>query len=452
MKWRLPAFILAAAFIIPFLAGCSFKIRQVETIMRPPKIQGKYSGLQEALEKAVGKDILLKSPETGNYRSAFILQNIDDDDTEEALAFYVKNDEKTTVHLNVLDLTDDEWVSVNDVSGSGDSVYFVDFINMDDRNGPEIIVGWSLFEGKSNKMLTVFSTTETGGGLSVKAVSSEAFTIMKPLDLDSDGCDEILTVITDTSSDVPRSFARMLKMLPDGTIKLAGETRLDGNVGSYGSVQTEKVSDKYPLRVYIDANKGETQMITEVIYWDSEKKMLVAPLLDSLTLLNLRTWRSVGIPSSDINNDGVIEIPAQVDESKALTEENILFEPAHFYTLKWLQLNEHGEAKDVLLSAVDFSLSYMFVIPDKLLNSVTMKSYTDNNRWDVFSTDSGGLLFTIDAFTDKESPGRTGIYEKYTVLRKNSGITIFCGVTELGKSLGINDKFLLPYVLFLKEV
>lgn len=452
MKWRLPAFILAAAFIIPFLAGCSFKIRQVETIMRPPKIQGKYSGLQEALEKAVGKDILLKSPETGNYRSALILQNIDDDDTEEALAFYVKNDEKTTVHMNVLDLTDDEWVSVNDVSGSGDSVYFIDFINMDDKNGPEIIVGWSLFEGKSNKMLTVFSTTGTGGGLSVKAVSSEAFTIMKPLDLDSDGCDEILTVITDTSSDVPRSFARMLKMLPDGTIKLAGETRLDGNVGSYGSVQTEKVSDKSPLRVYIDANKGETQMITEVIYWDSEKKMLVAPLLDSLTLLNLKTWRSVGIPSSDINNDGVIEIPAQVDESQALTAENILFEPAHFYTIKWLQLNEHGEAKDVLLAAVDFSLSYMFVIPDKLLNSVTLKSYTDNNRWDVFSVDSGGLLFTIDAFTDKESPGRTGIYEKYTVLQKNGGITLFCGVTELGKSLGINDKFLLPYVLFLKEV
>ena len=73
---------LALALSLVFLfSGCSLRFTALPNLLRPPKPIGEYSGLQESFESyvatATGKNFLLKTPITGDYRSSFIMYDMD---------------------------------------------------------------------------------------------------------------------------------------------------------------------------------------------------------------------------------------------------------------------------------------------------------------------------------------------------------------------------------------
>jgi hypothetical protein len=94
-------------------------------------------------------------------------------------------------------------------------------------------------------MLTIYEYLPDSEDMA-KALATEAFTIMEVLDLDGDGYDDVFLVYLDSSTELTQAFAKKLKMQADGTVIIAGQARLDGNVGSYNEIKTEKVSDDYP--------------------------------------------------------------------------------------------------------------------------------------------------------------------------------------------------------------
>ena len=52
-------------------------------MMHPPALSGENAGIQKAFEKAVNdKNIVMKTPTTGDYRSSFILYDFDGDGEE----------------------------------------------------------------------------------------------------------------------------------------------------------------------------------------------------------------------------------------------------------------------------------------------------------------------------------------------------------------------------------
>ena len=85
--------LLAVALVIVLsvsLSGCSFRFSSFDNLLRPPRLSGKYQGLQDSFEKLVDKDYSLSTPENGLYRSAFIVNDFDMDKDEEALVFYTE--------------------------------------------------------------------------------------------------------------------------------------------------------------------------------------------------------------------------------------------------------------------------------------------------------------------------------------------------------------------------
>lgn len=431
--------------VLVCLSGCSIGIQQRETVMRPPRVQGRYHGLQQAFESVVGEDMILKSPESGKYLSAFVVHDLNGDGKEEALVFYVRREEKTTVRMHVLKYENDAWESVSDHVGSGSDVKSVRFADMNGDNVPEIIVSWKLYDSKINKMLTIY---EYIPGLkdTVKALATEAFTVMDVMDMDGDGYDDIFLVHLDSSTELPQAFAKKLRMQPDGTVIIAGQARLDGNVGSYNELKTEKVSDDYPLRVYVDANKGETQMITEVVYWDSAKQTLVAPLLDEITRSNTVSWRSSKIPSMDINNDGIIEIPAHVsmfgdDSAPSIST---LKTPQHI--TRWMQMNSDGTLFEVMRSVVNQQDHYMLILPENTSGELTAESADSERRLDFYALGEeqtkGDLLFSILAVPVSDWIDDKTVYKGFSKVLNNSGLVIGVNITQFGILAGFEFEFL----------
>ena len=70
--------LLAAACCLSF-SSCSYMSSDVDGMLRPPKPTGELYEIQQALEKNVVGGIQLKYPQTGDYRSAFILHDSDGD-------------------------------------------------------------------------------------------------------------------------------------------------------------------------------------------------------------------------------------------------------------------------------------------------------------------------------------------------------------------------------------
>lgn len=80
------AFLKAAAILsIAALTGCQATI---ENLLTAPKLTQEQSEINQALINSSGSSIKLKYPRGGEYRSAFVLQDIDSDGTQEALVFY----------------------------------------------------------------------------------------------------------------------------------------------------------------------------------------------------------------------------------------------------------------------------------------------------------------------------------------------------------------------------
>lgn len=76
------------------LSGCSFRFSSFDNLLRPPKLSGKYQGLQDSFEKSVDKDYSLIVPENGAFRSAFITYDFDKDGDEEAIVFYTEKESR----------------------------------------------------------------------------------------------------------------------------------------------------------------------------------------------------------------------------------------------------------------------------------------------------------------------------------------------------------------------
>ena len=54
--------LLAVALVIALsvsLSGCSFRFSSFDNLLRPPRLSGKYQGLQDSFEKLVDKDYSL---------------------------------------------------------------------------------------------------------------------------------------------------------------------------------------------------------------------------------------------------------------------------------------------------------------------------------------------------------------------------------------------------------
>ena len=78
---------ILALLMTVLLTGCSMGV-SVENLLTPPKLDAQQNEIYQALISSSGAAIQLKYPKSGDYRSAFVVRNIDGEESEEAFVFY----------------------------------------------------------------------------------------------------------------------------------------------------------------------------------------------------------------------------------------------------------------------------------------------------------------------------------------------------------------------------
>ncbi len=432
--------ILLAVCIMFSSCGSVDIIRPVSALLSPPLYYEEYEDLVEAFNAIVGKGALLCSPQKGNLKSAIYVEDIDSDGETEALIFYKAGADETVVRMHYFDTASGKWVSNGDFNGYGNEVESAVVDDMDGDGFKELIITWSISGVSSNNIMSVYRATYMTGHF--KEISNETCVLCEVVDLDGDLKKEIFYISQSNTSGVIQKTAKALRLSGDSVVHM-GETKIDPNIISYLSVKTEKASGDSPLKIYLDALKGENSMITELIYWDNNKKELVAPLLDPDTMSNNVTLRFEPISSSDVNNDGVIDIPVQTEVIKK-GNDSVTVDSEDIYMTRWCDFETLTEFETVANTLVNYDDGYMIFLDDDELKTIGIRNYSSHNCWVVYRTVDGGdsadEIFSVMKVSAEKWNEKN--FESYIPIVKKKDSTVCVYITPSGLESGIDEGFI----------
>lgn len=353
--------LIGLIFIMLFISGCSFSNFETSNLMHPPKATGEMAQIQALIEKTVGADILFKYPQNGDFKSAIIMHDLDGDTREEAIAVYQLAAQDTQSYIMIIDKVGDNWQVVKTLNAQGTDLDKVCFGDINGDGKDDIVLGWSSYTSYG-KELTVILYED--GNYSV-LTPNETYSDVLVSDFDNDGKSEILTLSVskreDTQSDSDIDKAARAKLIKFDTetkkFSVADSALIDSTVVKYNHVKFGKIDDIQSGAV-IDAVTDKDRTTSEVVYWDKFDKKLKAPLYNAKTLSSTAFLRDSAIPSSDINNDGIIEMP-KVDLTDGSNEKLT-------YILSWFKYNTVNHSNDYVESIImNGKDSYIFVVPGK---------------------------------------------------------------------------------------
>ena len=195
------------------MTGCSALNFSVEGLINAPKLTSEQSEIHQALIESVGSNITLKYPKNGEYRSAYVIANIDDEPTDEAMVFYEytsNGSEEDGLRVNILDKDEDgKWYSVKELAGAGTDIDQVIISPMGSNNQTDVFVGYQNLTN-DEKTMEIYSYTDGD----FKRVALDTYSVLEPLDINNDGYIELITIQRSTNNDTGAVTAKasMLNM------------------------------------------------------------------------------------------------------------------------------------------------------------------------------------------------------------------------------------------------
>ena len=290
---------LAALLCACVMTGCSVSLN-VDTMLEPPRLSGSQEQIYQALRDAVGSEIRLKYPKRGSYLSAFIIADLDEDEDDEAIVFYEKGSAADAgLRINVLDCLDGKWLSICDRSAEGTEIEKVVITPLGEHDRINIIVGYST-ANQSEKYLCAYSYEDSY----LEQSFSHSYTYFDVADTGSGDPDLILLGAGSGTS--VQAYAAVYRLAEDG--------RYHEYKYHFSDYYTEYVQLLYgrtasgSIAMYIDAATGTSGLQTEILALEDSQ------LCNLLTRCGRKpedTVRRAGLLCTDIDTDGVPEIPVQ---------------------------------------------------------------------------------------------------------------------------------------------
>lgn len=403
------------------LAACSFG-SSVDSLLAPPKLSEEQRDVYTALINAVGSDIRLQYPGAGDDRSAFVFANIDDEPEEEAIVFYEKSGETSgtgNVRVNIIDrMSSGEWHSVYDHAGMGTSIERVVFSDIGNSGTISMMIGYNLLSGE--KSVTVYSYRNK----MLYTDYSDSYNTMFVTDLNRDGAGELILVRTETPLR-SASLSLISRSGEDGTVSETGNIALDKNASDFVNIASGYVGTNTPA-IFIDG-LSDRQLTTEIIY--SVNDTLRNPLYLGESSIIENTRRPAGYLCTDIDLDGVIEIPTR-SLFPGYSEES----GDKVYSTDWNILDNYNIVKKYT-SYYNRADGYCFIFPSRWSGVVTAKTDSSNGdivfyKYSIDLTNSTSELMRIAVAENSETQAL--LEEGYMTIKSANNMNYLVKCPDMG--------------------
>lgn len=431
--------VIAVSFIAAVLLLLfSIKSKPIDSLIHAPGKDGQTEQIWQVLEKAVGSDYTLKTPTDGGHRSALIYVDLNNDMNDEIVTFYSKKGASETVCLHVFTTESDSWIALAGIESGFNELNQVEFADINGDGTSEIIVGWGLQNSKLLQQVNVYEVDfETA---SIKSVFNTNYSSFGVFDFDNDKKSELAVIYSDTSVENSATLFRLFGF-EKNEFGLISSCEVDPMITTVSQMEFDYIRRMSCSRVYIDGYTSDGLMTTDAISYLISKKKLSRVFVNGETVCSL-SKRSTNIGCEDINGDGIVEIPIQVNlEYKSLSSS----------VIEWTDIFD-GKIGKVCRYFDNRANGYCFKIPDQLQKNTIPILLSDEKtmRFYFLEKDENGLIQSLPAFEirieyeDVINP----ISTQFRLVEVYKGKRYYCRIFEAGEKNGITKKLISTNLIF----
>lgn len=385
-------------------SGCNLNISSVDVLMRPPKLSGANSLLQQTFEDTVGdiESIIMKTPLSGDNRSSYLLYDLDNDDVSEALVLYSNPIKDKLACVNVFKYVNGKWSFVSTIKGKSEEIYAVDFADINGDGALEILLSWSLavsgnyhsaadMSHNGDRLLSIYSYN----GSSTTLLKNEAYTKILVEDINNDNSDELFIINISFSNQEKVSSGRIVSFDDDYSISKEIKFNLTGMLDVYNIVcDTYFLNNEAHTRVYVDGSISESGIITEVIDINHIDFQLQLPFYESNISSKPLTLRDIRVYSQDFDNDGIVEIPTIEKLYGGVKLNSDSNKKDNLNLTIWSQIENDMLSIDTKC-LWNGNYGYMFIFPNEWVGKITAVYNEKKDTITFYSLDNNETIINI---------------------------------------------------------
>ncbi len=349
-------------------------LKPVDTLIRPPKVQGDNAAIQLAFENAILEKYKLKNPLSGNYNSSYIFTDLNNDEVSEAVIFYAAESTADVVRMNVLSKENGSWKSIADFESLHNEVHQVNFADVDNDGNSEIIVGWSIYDTELSNTVNVFKLDSNNKLGVISNIFTKNYLEFSVCDVNGDKTSDIF-VLEKTSPAAGTNVQLNAKVysFAFGKEKEISSITLDPVISSVKTISYDYDELYGHSHIYIDGYKSDSGMTTDMFYWDNETETLQRTYFDENNTLSAVAGRNMNIVCTDFNDDSVIEIPFEhtLRSSSLIQGENDEEREQNY--IRWMKYSD-GEFSEVSNQIYNSAYGYSVIISSNWIDRVTVEN------------------------------------------------------------------------------
>lgn len=354
--------ILPALAALLLLTGCMLPLG--DDLLRAPQASKNYQTLERELTE-IQRSQIYAAPTKGENRSTVQLVDLDGDGVEEAVSFFRGDANSAEFNVYIHKREADDYITTGSISGMGTAIQSVDYpvISPDGKRG--IVVTWQLATENASA-LTMCSLSDA---LVPRVLLETEYSNMALADLTGNGAQELLILTFDPGG---KRLARLYRY-ESGQLVLAGETSTSPEaVTVVGSLRTGRIGGSLPAVLAEQKTESGVGLTTDIFaYTDGALRNLA---LDREDATGRGTYRPVSVEATDINADGLIEIPRAVlmrgYEDAAATDA--------LFMLDWYLYSAENSPARVKTTYQNVSEQWQFAIDDAWHDRITASKTSES--------------------------------------------------------------------------
>ena len=438
---------MTAAALTIQLPSCGFSA-SVESMLSPPRLTAEQEQIYQALQLAVGSQISLKYPKSGERLSAFIVEDLDRDGLDEAVVFYEtgrSSADENPLRICLLGQKEGTWREIFNDRTAGAEIERVEIAQLGTNPRKNLIVSYSMVDGAEHAA-EVYHYNDAKETLECSL--SVQYSVMAVRDLNLDGTLELF-LASAAKSPLP-AMALVYALDQNGNYAQSQlslpETFSDISRLVYGARSTGIGNETEPV-LYMDGITGATSVQTVILrYRDNWLWLEYSDSGDRFP----NTARSGNMPTMDIDGDGEPEIPVNTLFYGSSNPDAPLSMTNWYVCRNHLLMREHSSYYAV-------QDGYVFLIPQRWERCVTAVSEDEEVVFYEFEqgvqTEAGdpvllAPLLRLSAVTDSAAADAMQS-DGYILLRQQNGRFYLGRLEDTSRPLSLSESELLTAMRFL---
>ena len=425
-KWNrlIAAFLVASAL----LSGCA--MRTVDDLYSPPKRSEEYNNLQNAID-AVMEDHVYCAPLSGENQQTVQMADLSGDGEPEFLLFARGTGEKP-LKIFVFHHRSDDFVLSHTIESSGYAFDQVEYVQMDDRPGLELVVGRQV-SNQVLRSLSVYSFAQE----QQETLMSAGYAKFLTCDLDEDSFCEVL-VLRSGQADTDNGVAELYSYGVDG-LERSTEVSMSEPVDQIKRIMASRLDGGTPA-VYVASAVEGNAIITDVFAVVDGSFANVSFSNESGT--SVKTLRNYYVYAADIDDDGVIELPSLI----SMRAVNWVQAQDRQYLIRWYAMNSSGDEVDKQYTYHNYAGGWYLQLPDAWASRVVVEHHKtdyEEERFDFYVWDENYKkaykLLTVFALSGSDRDEKAMLDNRFILYKTES--TIFAANLEgVSASYGLTQE------------